>query len=218
VLRTWGHSESGIAEMVAARVDELDKLGNPTIAFQASGIDGIKVRIVAKCDDEATARRVLDSEEALLRSLLGDYVFGIDDQSMEAVVLELLRKRAMTVAAAETLTGGILAARMSALDPGMETFRGATVQPGLSGAERKPSEQRAIAAADDARRRFDAHVGLAAVVPDPSESQAPGTVFLGVVMGDARHFEKTILPPDRKRMREFAVISLLNLLRKKLAA
>ena len=54
VLRTWGHSESGIAEMVAARVVELDKLGNPTIAFQASGIDGIKVRIVAKCDDEAT--------------------------------------------------------------------------------------------------------------------------------------------------------------------
>jgi competence/damage-inducible protein CinA-like protein len=218
VLRTWGHSESGIAEMVAARVEELDKLGNPTIAFQASGIDGIKVRIVAKCDDEATARRVLDSEEALLRSLLGDYVFGIDEQSMEAVVLELLRKRAMTVAAAETLTGGILAARMSALDPGMETFRGASVQPGHSGAERKPSEQRAIAAADDARRRFDAHVGLAAVVPDPSESQAPGTVFLGVVIGDARHFEKTILPPDRKRMREFAVISLLNLLRKKLAA
>ena len=67
VLRTWGASESGVAEMVADRVDELDKLGNPTIAFQASGIDGIKVRIVAKCDDEATAKRVLDSEEALLR-------------------------------------------------------------------------------------------------------------------------------------------------------
>ena len=50
-----------MAEVLAERVDELDKLGNPTIAFQASGIDGIKVRIVAKCDDEATAKRMLDS-------------------------------------------------------------------------------------------------------------------------------------------------------------
>src|SRR6187431_2170820 len=41
VLRTWGASESGIAEMVADRMVELDKLGNPTVAFQASGIDGI---------------------------------------------------------------------------------------------------------------------------------------------------------------------------------
>ena len=129
VLRTWGASESGVAEMVGARVEELDKLGNPTIAFQASGIDGIKVRIVAKCDDEAAAKRLLDSEEALLRGLLGDLVFGIDEQSMEAVVLEQLRKRAMTAAATETLTGGLLSARMSALDPAMEVFRGAIVRP-----------------------------------------------------------------------------------------
>ena len=125
VLRTWGASESGVAEMVAERIDELDKLGNPTIAFQASGIDGIKVRIVAKCDDEATATRMLDAEEALMRGLLGDLIFGIDEQSMETVVLDLLRSRGLTVAAAETLTGGILSARMSAVDPAMETFRGA---------------------------------------------------------------------------------------------
>ena len=147
VLRTWGASESGVAEMVAERVDELDKLGNPTIAFQASGIDGIKVRIVAKCDDEAAAKRVLDSEEALLRGLLGDLIFGIDEQSMETVVLEQLRKRAMTVAATETLTGGILSARLSALDMAMETFRGATVHP--EAGRRKI----AVAVARAARRR-----------------------------------------------------------------
>ena len=151
VLRTWGASESGVAEMVGGRVEELDKLGNPTIAFQASGIDGIKVRIVAKCDDEATARRVLDSEEALLRGLLGDLVFGIDEQSMEAVVLGELRRRSLTAAATETLTGGILSARMSALDPAMEVFRGAIVRPeaaavgrasGLARASRRRSRRR----------------------------------------------------------------------------
>ena len=220
VLRTWGASESGIAEMVADRMVELDKLGNPTIAFQASGIDGIKVRIVAKCDDEATAKRVLDSEETLMRSLLGDLIFGIDEQSMEAVVLAELRKRGLTVAAAETLTGGILSARMSALDPEMVIFRGASILPEatVAGPERQSPELRAAAAAADARERFRTDVGLAAIVPETSESQPPGTVFLGIAIGEANQGEKVILPGDRKRMREFGVISLLNLLRKKLAA
>ena len=38
VLRTWGHTESGLAELLAPRMLELDVLGNPTLAFQASGI------------------------------------------------------------------------------------------------------------------------------------------------------------------------------------
>jgi hypothetical protein len=87
------------------RIDELDRLGNPTLTFQASGIEGIKVRIVAKCDDDAAARRILDAEEGLIRRLLGgDVVFGIDDQSMEAVVLGLLRRKGLTLAVAEGST------------------------------------------------------------------------------------------------------------------
>jgi nicotinamide-nucleotide amidase len=218
VLRTWGASESGVAEMVGGRVEELDKLGNPTIAFQASGIDGIKVRIVAKCNDEATAKRVLDSEEGLLRGLLGDLVFGIDEQSMEVVVLGELRRRSLTAAATETLTGGILSARMSALDPAMEVFRGAIVRPeaAAAGARAPSPEQRAGAAAIEARERFGADVGLAAVVPEATEGHGAGTVFLGVTIRDTPHIEKVMLTPDRKRMREFGVISLLNSLRRKL--
>src|SRR5262249_1915738 len=120
VLRTWGMSESGLAEVLAPRVDDLDRLGNPTLAYHPSPREGIKVRIVAKCDDEATAARVLDSEEALLRGLLGEVVFGIDGESMEVVVLKLLRNKAMTLAAAESVTGGLLASRMSAVDPAMK--------------------------------------------------------------------------------------------------
>src|SRR5262249_3363685 len=125
VLRTWGMSESGLAEVLAPRVEELDRIGSPTIAYQASGIEGIKVRVVAQCEDETAATRVLDAEERLIRGLLGQVVFGIDDQSMERVVLEALRARGMTLAVAETLTGGLLAARLSAADPAMETFKGA---------------------------------------------------------------------------------------------
>src|SRR5262249_52429565 len=129
VLRTWGVSESGLAEILETRFGELDKLGTPTIAFQASGIDGIKVRIVAKCDDEATAVGILDAEAALIRGLLGEVIFGVDDASMESVVLDALRSKGLTFAAAETITGGLLSARMTAVDPAMEIYRGGPVGP-----------------------------------------------------------------------------------------
>jgi len=215
VVRTWGLSESGLAEILATRIDELDRLGNLTLAFQASGIDGIKVRIVAKCDDEATAQRILDAEEALIRGLLGDAVFGIDDQSMEAVVIGLLRRKGLTLAVAETITGGLLSARLSALDWAMETFRGGKVAPRRLA---EPAERLAVSAAAEVRSEFGADVGLAAVAPVPSEDCAPGTVFLGVdIQGNAR-VERVMLTPDRRRMREFSVISLLNLLRRTLSA
>jgi len=170
VLRTWGMSESGLAEVLEKRFDELDKLGNPTIAFQASGIDGIKVRVVAKCDDEATAVRILDAEENLIRGLLGDVIFGTDEQSMETVVLDLLRRRGLTVAAAETITGGILSARMSAADAAMETFRGARLTAGTGAAGGIKPEQRAAAAASQVQSEFATRVGLAAVAPDAARA------------------------------------------------
>jgi nicotinamide-nucleotide amidase len=215
VLRTWGMSESGLAEILASRIDELDRLGNPTLAFQASGIDGIKVRMVAKCDDEATAQRVLDAEESLIRGLLGDVVFGIDDQSMEAVVLDLLRRKDLTLAVAETVTGGLLSARLSALDWALETFRGGKVAP-CRGAE--AAERLAVSAAAAVRSEFGADVGLAAVAPVPSEGHATGAVFLGVDIQEKARAERVMLTPDRRRMREFSVISLLNLLRRTLSA
>ena len=168
VLRTWGMSELGLAEVLAARVEELDGLGNPTIAFQASGIDGIKVRVVVKCDDEPTALRILDAEEEIIRALLGDVIFGIDEQSMEVVVLDRLRRKGLTLAAAETLTGGLLASRLSAADPAMEIFRGATISRDAPGSGQSSLEQRSAAAADAARAAFATDVGLAAIAGERS--------------------------------------------------
>jgi nicotinamide-nucleotide amidase len=210
VLRTWGMSESGLAEVLTSRIEELDRLGNPTLAFQASGMDGIKVRIVAKCDDEAAAKRILDAEESLIRGLLGDAIFGVDEQSMEAVVLELLHRKGLTLAVAETVTGGLLSARLSAVDGSMETFRGGRIAPQTVG---QAAEQLAASAAAGVRSQLGAAVGLAAVAAAPSERHAPGTVFLAVDMQGMARTEKVMLTPDRRRMREFSVISLLNLLR-----
>ena len=112
---------------------------------------------------------------------------------------------------AETVTGGLLSARLSALYWAMETFRGGKVAPSR-GAE--PAERLAVAAAAEVRSEFGADMGLAAVQPAPSEGYLPGAVFLGVdIQGNAR-VERVTLTPDRRRMRDFSVISLLNLLRR----
>ena len=69
-LKTWGYSESGLAELVAGRVEALEAGGPgvPTIAFLASGIEGIKLRLTVKAGDDKGANRALDAEEAELRA------------------------------------------------------------------------------------------------------------------------------------------------------
>ncbi|MGI9523643.1 MAG: CinA family nicotinamide mononucleotide deamidase-related protein, partial [Hyphomicrobiaceae bacterium] len=129
VLKCWGVSESTLAEMLNSRICELDRNGIATIAFQASGIEGIKVRIVAKSETKAGADAVLDAEEELIRPILGDAIFGIDDETMEISIMQILRDRSLTLAVIETLTGGILSSRLTAADPEMRIFRGGTVMP-----------------------------------------------------------------------------------------
>ncbi len=217
VLRSWGQSESGLAEILADRIEALDGPGNPTLAFQASGIEGLKVRITAKAPDEAAAAKLLADEEALVRALLGDVIFGVDDQTMETVVLDQLRAAGKTLAIAEALTGGLLAMRLTSHDPEMAVFRGATIAPVSDADAALPGGERAIAAAARARDHFGADVGLAAVGVGEAEDLPRGTVFLGIALPDARHTASVALPGDRNRLRNYAVISLLNFLRKTLA-
>ena len=72
-LRTWGDSESGLAEKLADRIDQLDSIGNPTLAFLASGIEGIKVRVTAKSEDEETAAQNPRFRRAVFAQSLGRY-------------------------------------------------------------------------------------------------------------------------------------------------
>ena len=212
VLRTWGHSESGLAELLAERIDALDETGNPTLAFQASGIEGLKVRITAKAGDGDSADGIIAAEERIVRGLLGDVVFGIDEESMELVVLNQLRARGQTLAVAEALTGGVLASRLTRLDPMMQVFCGGAIVAGQGGGS--ISEDHAVALADQARHTFGADVGIAAVNPDESDAHPRGTVFLGIVKANGRESATVALPGDPERLRNYAVISLLNLLRK----
>lgn len=226
-LRTWGHSESGLAEMLADRIAELDQLGNPTLAFLASGIEGLKVRITAKAADDASAEAILDAEEARLRGLIGHLVFGVDHETMESVVIDLLRSQGLTLGVAESLTGGLITSRLTDVPGASDVLRGGVVSYAsgvkfdLLGVPEGPvvSAASAEAMADGARRVLGADVGISATGvagPAEQEGQPVGTVFLGVAMDDHAEALAIRLPGDRRRIREFSTISLLNLLRERL--
>ena len=232
VLRTWGTSESGLAEILADRIDQLDEAGNPTIAFLASGVEGLKVRVTAKAEHDAAAMAVLDTEEATLRELLGDIVFGLDEQNMEAVVLDMLVERGLTVAVAESITGGYVAGRLCAAPGASAAFRGGVVAYAVDvkrtlldiGDGPVVTEDVALAMANRVRALVGADVGLATTGvagPDEAEGRPVGTVCLAVVIGggDASPVEVATtvrLPGDRERIRQFSAISLLDLLRRSL--
>src|SRR3954471_8128182 len=100
-LKTWGTSESGLAEMIAERVDQQT---NPTIAFLARGIEGLVVRLTAKAATAAEAEALIAEEEIVLREILGALVFGIDDETIEHAALHALEACGWTLGVAEALT------------------------------------------------------------------------------------------------------------------
>lgn len=229
-LRTWGTAESELAHLLAPRLEALDEQeGGPTLAFLASGIEGIKVRITVKAPDADSARAVLAAEEAEVRSVLGDLVFGADDDTMESAVGGLLRTAGWTLGLAESVTGGLVGSRLTDVPGASEWFRGSIVayasdvKFGVLGVPEGPvvSEDAARAMAVGVRRVLGTDVGLAVTgVAGPAEQDGhrPGTVFFGLAMpaDDAGEAVLVKLPGDRQRVRQFAAISLLDLLRKRL--
>jgi nicotinamide-nucleotide amidase len=230
-LRTWGDSESGLAEKLASHMEALDSggPGAPTLAFLASGIEGLKVRITVKAASESEAAELIDAEDSIVRSLIGDIVFGIDDETMEHAVASLLLSRGLTLAVAESLTGGLVASRLVDVPGASDWFRGGVVsyasdvKYSVLGVPEGPvvSAPAAAAMATGVRDLLGADVGLGVTGvagPDSQEGQPPGTVFMAIALpGQDPITVEVTLPGDRARVRQFACISLLDLLRRTLS-
>ncbi len=225
VLRTWGQSESGLAELLGDRINELEAAGNPTLAFLASGVEGIKVRITAKASTSSDAKAMLDSEETYLRELLGDLVFAVDAENMESTVLGLLAAKGLHLGVIETATAGFMTHRLATAPSGTQAFSGGVIARGagilsylLRGdpAAVQP-EEAALQLARVARGILVSDVGVATTaIEDPSKSTEThpfGTAWLAISMAEFETVEQVKLPGDLERIRQFSVISLLNLLR-----
>jgi len=230
VLRTWGLAESTLAEVVAPRVAALEGVpGAPTIAFLASGMAGIKVRVTVKAVDAQVAGAALDAEEAALRELLGEVVFGVDDDTMESVVGDLLMGAGLTLGVAESLTGGLVGARLTEVDGASRWFRGSIVSYAsevkwsVLGVPEGPVVTGAAACemAEGGARVLGADVGLGVTgVAGPTEQEGVpvGTVVARIWLDGAAAATELRLPGDRDRVRQFATINLLDQLRRRLLA
>ena len=239
VIRTWGMSESGLGETLAEYIATQDDdaaagtvAGTATVAFLASGIEGIKVRVTVRSADEDTAMALLDEHEAEVRAILtaaaGDVVFGIDDEAIEDAVARALATDGLTLGLAESLTGGLAASRLVNVPGASSWFRGSVVSYAsevkfdVLGVPVGPvvSEDAARAMADGARRVLGSDVGLSITgVAGPAEQdgQPVGTVFVGLARPghDTEAFGFNV-PGDRARVRQYATIAALDLLRRNL--
>jgi nicotinamide-nucleotide amidase len=156
-LRTWGESESGLNERLDGVIADLDRAGNPTLAFLASGWEGLKVRLTARAEDRRAAEALLLPWEERIRSILGSQVFGVDDQTMESVVLSMLADRGWTLGVAESVTGGLVTGRLTAV-PGASKVRSSR-RPRRAGRDRgsRVGDGARCAAGYQCRRWFGTH-------------------------------------------------------------
>ena len=222
VLRLFGVSESAVARALA----------------EAGGDgDGVEVTICARefeihvdlvVEPEAAARA--DALEAELAARLEQWVFSRDERSVEEHVLALARARGLTIATAESCTGGLVAARLTRVPGSSESFLGGVVayadavkSAELDVPEALLSEHGAVstevaeAMANGARRRLGADVAVAVTgVAGPAggtEEKPVGLVYLHVSGPDGPRARTLDLPGEREQIRMRATVTALHLLR-----
>ncbi|MBV1893492.1 MAG: competence/damage-inducible protein A [Ilumatobacteraceae bacterium] len=224
VLRTWGDSESGLNERLNDVIEQLEGPDTPTLAFLASGWEGLKVRLTAKAETLEAGEQQLSYWEGVVRAEIDNLVFGVDDDTMESVVLDLCRQRGLTLAVAESVTGGLVGARLTGVAGSSDVFRGSIVsyasdvKQQLLGVGDGPvvSEVAARQMAAGVRDKLGADIGLSltgVAGPDEQDGQPVGTLYFGMVGPGFEEVRHVRLPALREQMRQFSVITALGFLR-----
>lgn len=223
-IKTFGLTEAKVDELVSPFLS----MDNPTLATYAKP-DGIQLRVTAKASDEDEARRIVTESEANVRAVLGDYVWGMDSDTLEVVVGKLLMAQGLTLATMESFTGGVLA-NIVASDPASSTYfkggliaysEGAELAFGLDAQLLSSygacSVEVAEAMSVIAREKLNANIGVAiAGVMKSTERQnrQVGTIFIGIDDGKIRQSFVRSYPGQHVQIKHRATTSALFELRK----
>lgn len=227
VLKIAGITESGVEEKLkpyyAAHSSE------PPCTILASP-SAIEIHLLAD-GSEAPARELLTTRERELLDLLGDRVFGYDDDTLESVVGRLLASRGETLATAESCTGGLLSSRITDIAGSSAYYMGGAVcytgaaktmlvgvPPELIAAHGEVSEEVAIALARGARERFGTTYGVAITgIAGPTggtPTKPVGTVHIAVAAPEHVEHRKLFWQGPRQIVKWFSTQTALDLLRK----
>ena len=200
---------------------------NPSMAFLASAGE-VKIRLTAKAGSDREALALIEPLEAEVRDRLGAAVFSVDDQTLEQILLDILRERGWTIGTAESVTSGLVATRLSLTEGSSEVFRGSIVayagkvKQSLLGVTTQTVEtygvvspETALAMAEGAARVLDVDVAVATTgVAGPDYlDYPPGTVAVAVRTPLDARTKLLRLPGDRERVRAYATTTALHLTR-----
>ena len=226
-VRTTGIAESALAERVGAIEEEIAPL---TLAYLPS-TEGVDLRVTAWGLREDEAERRLSQVAAVLRERAGEHAYGADGADLAAVVLDQLRARKGRLVVAESCTGGLLGARITAVPGASSVFIGGVVayddvvksgtldvSPELLEQYGAVSEQVVSAMAEGVQRQFavDAALAITGIAgPTGGTADKPvGTVWLAARLGARARALKRIFPGDRGEIRARSAQAALDLLRR----
>lgn len=201
VLHTCSIGESRVDQLI----DDLMRQSNPTVGLAAHP-GQTDVRITAKANDETTVDRLIAHSEAELRARLGDFIYGADHQTLEEVIVRLLREHGKTIALAETNLG-IVTQRLGNVSGSPEVIKGTTLgssttslleRMGLQiGPERTIQEYDTAVASVVAAATREVHgadYGLAVLTPEGHDSDIAYGASLALV-GPKTEIQKAVTFP-----------------------
>ncbi|ALS78310.1 MULTISPECIES: competence/damage-inducible protein A [Planococcus] len=192
VLRFYGIGEAELEDRLHSI---LDKQTNPTIAPLAA--DGeVTLRITAKTNTTEEAWQLINGARDEILDVVGDYLYGYDNDSLASKAIELLTEQGKTISAAESLTAGLFQSELASVPGASAVLSGGVItyneemkvhQLGLSAellAEYGVvSEQTALAMAEAVREKFKTDISVSltgAAGPDAHGDQPAGTVWIGI--------------------------------------
>ncbi len=117
-VRTFGIGESDMAQ----RVDDLLQSENPTVAPYAKEGEAL-LRVTAMADNKEEADKLIQPVVKVIKSRLKDFVYGIDEPNIESAVVKMLKEKGLTLATAESCTGGLIGKRLTDV-PGASSVYG----------------------------------------------------------------------------------------------
>ena len=224
-LKTIGIGEGTVDEMVS----ELLSSENPTIGTYARA-DGVHLRLTAKAATREEAEALIAPLEDRARQVLGNAIWGTDEETLQQAVGEVLRQRGLTVATMESCSGGLLANTLTDIPNSSDYFLGGFVsyatelkeQWGVDSAIIEQygviSEECARAMAVAAREQTHASIGMGITCvagPAEQDGKPAGTVHVAVDGGGlgASHAQY-FFPQSREAVKRRTVLTALMLLRR----
>lgn len=228
VLRLFGIGESSCEYQLR----DLMQSANPTVAPYA-GFGEVTLRLTVKCENDEDPGSWLDPLEQEIRSRVGQYVYAVGEEKLQAVVARLLCEKEKTLAVAESLTGGMICAQLvecpgvsAALLEGCVAYsneakmRTLGVREETLRAHGAVSQQTALEMAEGIRRHAGADFGLATTGiagPGGATAEKPvGLVYIACAWQGGQTAMELRLRGDRERIRTLAALNALHLLRRQL--